>query len=64
VGNGAACGTFLARAIRVNMDPLSISSACRELVTVPAVSKTKFEKQRLIDVRRAFVDVKAVSIVL
>src|SRR5439155_2524243 len=32
VGNCAACGTFLARAIRVNMDPLSISSACRELV--------------------------------
>ena len=33
-------------------------------ITVPAVSKTKFEKQRLIDVRRAIVDAKAVSIIL
>jgi len=32
VGNGAACGTFLARAICVNVDPLVISRACSELV--------------------------------
>ncbi|MGY4290123.1 hypothetical protein ACVWXO_009389 [Bradyrhizobium sp. LM2.7] len=30
--NGAPSGTFLARTICVNVDPLSISSACRELV--------------------------------
>ena len=32
VGNGAACGTFLARAICINVDPLVISRACRELI--------------------------------
>ena len=32
MGNGAACGAFLARAIGVNMDPLVVSRACRELV--------------------------------
>jgi hypothetical protein len=32
VGNGAAGGTLLARAICVNVDPLVISRACRELV--------------------------------
>jgi hypothetical protein len=33
-------------------------------ITIPAVSKKKFEKQRLIADRRAFVDAKAVSIIL